>query len=874
VKAAVLARFLGLASLVVAPSVLISGAQSAGAVGATFTVNSAADAAVGVPGNCPAVPAPNECRLRDAVAAAEANPGDNVITIAVGPIDLTFGQLSYGPASGTLTIDGATHTVTQLSGRVIVSTRDLTIRNVMIVGGGDAVWVASTADRKLTLLDATVSDSGGLGKSALVTMGSGSSITLTRSTITAGGAAVNAGDGSATVTDSSVTASSGGAISAKAGAIVTRSTVHGGAEAAVQTNGPAQITGSTISGGGGDGVNTSTDAVVVNSTITNNDGCGIAAAGRVALAYATVTANAVKSCAANVRASSLTSFGSVVGAPPVSGTNCTATSTSTNGYNYDDDGTCGFVGTGDHSRAGDSLLGALGAHRGSTQTRVPQIGSPLLDQIPAGKCGGPGAPLPTITTDQRGEVRPKGRACEIGAVEVSNQDGAAAAPPLAAAADVPVYSTVPTADPVVFFTIDDGTVRDPAAMDFIRAHNLPVTAFITTGPAHQDPGFFQALHALGASIQDHTITHPNLPNLGYADQVDQICGPLDDYQALFGERPWLLRPPYGAYNATTIQAASACGISAVVLWRATMSNGVLTTQGGGLRPGDIILMHFNADLRLNLEVALNAAAAAGLHPAPLEAYLPPGGSSGSAPRGGSKPGVYRSSAAQVYLRNSLSGGYADSTFIAGAGGDIALWCDWNNDGARSWGVYRSTNGHFYLSNENFTGARTAVAFPYGNGGVPDEGGDIPICGSWFGGAATVGVYRPATATFYLRLNNDPAREQTVAIPYGVVGDIPIVGHWSGSPTGATTIGVFRRSSSTFFLRTSNTPGFADHVVVFGVDTDNPIVGDWDASGTDTPGVTRPGAALHWYYTNATDGPAPTSGEFLYGDISDQPLPWK
>jgi len=59
-------------------------------------------------------------------------------------------------------------------------------------------------------------------------------------------------------------------------------------------------------------------------------------------------------------------------------------------------------------------------------------------------------------------------------------------------------------------------------------------------------------------------------------------------------------------------------------WRATMNDGRLDVQGGGpLQRGDIMLMHFRPDLRQNLEVALDAARAAGLQPAPLEDYLTP-----------------------------------------------------------------------------------------------------------------------------------------------------------------------------------------------------------------------------------------------------------
>jgi len=92
----------------------------------------------------------------------------------------------------------------------------------------------------------------------------------------------------------------------------------------------------------------------------------------------------------------------------------------------------------------------------------------------------------------------------------------------------------------------------------------------------------------------------------------------------YGARPWLFRPPGGFLNQSVPLVARRCGIRAVVTWRATMNDGRLDVQGGGpLQPGDIILMHFRPDLRQNLEVALDAARAAGLQPAPLEDYLTP-----------------------------------------------------------------------------------------------------------------------------------------------------------------------------------------------------------------------------------------------------------
>ena len=189
----------------------------------------------------------------------------------------------------------------------------------------------------------------------------------------------------------------------------------------------------------------------------------------------------------------------------------------------------------------------------------------------------------------------------------------------------PIISRVPTPNPVVFFTIDDGQVRDPAVIDFLRDHKIPVTIFLLPNFLHEDPAYFESIHALGASVQDHTISHADLRTLDSAAQQREICGVLNEYGLRFGAQPWLFRPPDGFFNQSVPIVARRCGIRAVVTWRATMNDGRLDVQGGGpLQPGDIILMHFRRDLRGNLEVALNAAQAAGLQPAALEQYLTPG----------------------------------------------------------------------------------------------------------------------------------------------------------------------------------------------------------------------------------------------------------
>ena len=170
----------------------------------------------------------------------------------------------------------------------------------------------------------------------------------------------------------------------------------------------------------------------------------------------------------------------------------------------------------------------------------------------------------------------------------------------------PVFFKVPTTKREVFLTIDDGWVPSQPALRLIRARQLPVTAFLIDQAWRRDPGYFRALRAAGASLEDHTLTHPALSHLPLAAQKRQICGAATGQAGGFGVRPTLLRPPYGLYNHDTRSAAAACQLSAVVEWSATVDRGHLVVVGGRLKPGDIILLHFTSRLASDLTVALDA----------------------------------------------------------------------------------------------------------------------------------------------------------------------------------------------------------------------------------------------------------------------------
>jgi len=187
----------------------------------------------------------------------------------------------------------------------------------------------------------------------------------------------------------------------------------------------------------------------------------------------------------------------------------------------------------------------------------------------------------------------------------------------------PVVTHVDTNDPVVFLTIDDGTVRFPAAQAAFQQLGIPASWFLIDEPITAEPQFFRPL--LGTSlVESHTRTHPDMRGLSQAQQQREICGNADSAARAFGRRPVLFRPPYGLYDEDTQRAAAACGMRAVVLWEQNVNHDMVGFRNRPeFRPGDIILMHLRPQFVQELNVIKQRVEASGLRFALLEDYMVP-----------------------------------------------------------------------------------------------------------------------------------------------------------------------------------------------------------------------------------------------------------
>ena len=208
-------------------------------------------------------------------------------------------------------------------------------------------------------------------------------------------------------------------------------------------------------------------------------------------------------------------------------------------------------------------------------------------------------------------------------------------------------------------------------------------------------------------------------------------------------------------------------------------------------------------------------------------------------------GLYNPQTSVFYLHNTNTGGYADTHFQYGPAGLpvgsqwIPIAGDWDGNGTDTIGLYNPVTSTFYLRNTNDSGYAD-VTFAYGPAGA----GWIPIAGDWDGnGTDTLGLYNPATSTFYLRNTtslqgpNDKGYAD-VAFAYGPAGAgwIPIAGDWDGN--GTDTLGLYNPATSTFYLRNTtslqgpNDKGYADVTFAYGAANAGwlPIAGDWNGPG--------------------------------------------
>ena len=384
------------------------GAFEAVQVPLSFTVDSTADRVDKQPGDGRCADQYGGCTFRAAVMEANTSLGRDTIHLPAGTYQLTlYGFAEEAAATGDLDITDDLILLGAGAGSTIIDAEQVDENIFDILGGPSGPTVEISG---VTVQNGRRSHDSGSASGGGIRVGEGAALEL-RDSVVRDNTATNAGGGISssgmlTVIRSTFVgnhSSDGGGISG-VGATVVDSLLTGnvaeeigdaisGSELIV-VNTTVSQNGSSSSPSGA--INVWGSALIVASTVAANNGAGVLGFdGEPSITFrnTVIANNGTRDCSRNI-------------AFPVVSL----------GHNLDSDDTCGLTAATDQPNT-DPLLGPLEDNGGPTLTHALLPGSPAINGVPLSACLDQNGDF--LALDQRGESRPQGFACDIGAFELA-----------------------------------------------------------------------------------------------------------------------------------------------------------------------------------------------------------------------------------------------------------------------------------------------------------------------------------------------------------------------------------------------------------------------------------------------------------------------
>jgi peptidoglycan/xylan/chitin deacetylase (PgdA/CDA1 family) len=90
-------------------------------------------------------------------------------------------------------------------------------------------------------------------------------------------------------------------------------------------------------------------------------------------------------------------------------------------------------------------------------------------------------------------------------------------------------------------------------IDILKEYDVPATFFVVGAWVDKYPESVKALSDAGHRIENHSNTHPHMPQLSKEQMKNEINSCNSKIQSVTGRCPTLLRPPYGDYDNALIE---------------------------------------------------------------------------------------------------------------------------------------------------------------------------------------------------------------------------------------------------------------------------------------------------------------------------------
>src|SRR5690625_3736121 len=151
----------------------------------------------------------------------------------------------------------------------------------------------------------------------------------------------------------------------------------------------------------------------------------------------------------------------------------------------------------------------------------------------------------------------------------------------------------------VALTFDDGPSEDvtPRVLNILNEYDAKATFFMLGSQVDYFPDIANQVADAGHEIGYHTWEHQDLTLLGPENIRKEVSETADRIHNATGVRPYLFRPPYGAYNELVINDATQSENSIILWsvdsldWQSRNADAVNQEISQEITPGAIVLMH-------------------------------------------------------------------------------------------------------------------------------------------------------------------------------------------------------------------------------------------------------------------------------------------
>ena len=139
-------------------------------------------------------------------------------------------------------------------------------------------------------------------------------------------------------------------------------------------------------------------------------------------------------------------------------------------------------------------------------------------------------------------------------------------------------------------------------IDILKEYNVPATFFVVGAWVDKYPESVKALHDAGHQIQNHSNTHPHMPQLSREQMKDEIESCNQKIASITGVTPTLLRPPYGDYDNALIETMTELKMYTIqwdvdsLDWKDSATpDSICNRVTSKVKNGSIVLFHNDAE---------------------------------------------------------------------------------------------------------------------------------------------------------------------------------------------------------------------------------------------------------------------------------------